>query len=120
MPTPPRVLVVEDEPLIAQVLQDWLEELGCEVVGPARSVDAAMDLLNSVAVQAAILDVKVLDGATHEVGRVLQERGIGYIVATGYGTADLHPQFRGGPVLQKPFDFSTASSIISNILPTAR
>lgn len=120
MPTSPRVLIVEDEPLIAQVLQDWLEDLGCEVVGPARSVDAAMGLLNSEVIQAAILDVKVLDGATNEVGKALQERGIGYVVATGYGAADLHPQFRDVPILQKPFDFSTATEIISSILPEAR
>ena len=120
MPSSPRVLVVEDEPLIAQVLQDWLEELGCVVVGPARSVDAAMDLLDSVPVQAAILDVKVLDGATHEVGKVLHERGIRYVVATGYGAADLHPQFQDVPILQKPFDFSAAAHIISDILPTVR
>ena len=120
MPTSPRVLIVEDEPLIAQVLQDWLEELGCEVVGPARSVDAALGLLESEPVQAAILDVKVLDGATHEVGKVLNERGIRYVVGTGYGAADLHPEFRGVPVLQKPFDFNAAANIMSDILPAVR
>lgn len=120
MPESPRVLLVEDEPLIAQVLQDWLEELGCEVIGPARSTDEAMNLLDSVGLHAAILDVKVLDGPTHEVAKALQDRGVQYVVATGYGMADLHPQFQNVPVLQKPFDFSTATTVMKDILSGRR
>ena len=120
MQKPPRILIVEDEPLIAQILEDWLEELGCEVVGPARSVEAALNHVANDSFQAAILDVKVIDGVTYEVGDALKARGIPFAVATGYGDADRHPSFSSAQILEKPFDFAVASTVIKDMLSRAQ
>ena len=55
----PRILVLEDEPLIAMMLQGWLEEIGCETIGPAHTVQSALDLLQGARPDGALLDVSL-------------------------------------------------------------
>jgi CheY-like chemotaxis protein len=59
MPAVPRVLVLEDEPLIAVMVRDWLDELGCETVGPAHTVPAALALIEGALLDGAILDMTI-------------------------------------------------------------
>ncbi len=54
-----RVLVLDDEPLIALLLRDWLEELGHETIGPANTVQSALELIGNEPVEAALLDLSV-------------------------------------------------------------
>ena len=55
----PRILVVDDEPLVSMLVEDWLRELGCEVVGPARSVQQGLDFVGTAPLDGAILDVNL-------------------------------------------------------------
>jgi DNA-binding response OmpR family regulator len=101
--TPPKVLVVEDEALLAMTLQDWLEDWGFEVVGPAMTLAAATELASSDAIDVAILDVNVGGLTSYGVAELLAQRGIPYLFATGYGAA---AQDVAGPevaVLHKPY-----------------
>ena len=98
-----RILVVEDEPILAITLQDMLEELGYAVVGPAFRIAAAVQLAEEAAIDAAVLDVNVGDGDSYGVAARLRERGIPYLFATGYGLRGIEEAYRSAPVLQKPF-----------------
>ena len=69
----PRILVVDDEPLISMLVEGWLTELGCEVVGPARSVEAGSSIVGSASSGRAILDVN-LGGKNSFLGRRRAER----------------------------------------------
>src|SRR5690606_29434263 len=71
-----RVLIVEGEPLIAEMWREWLTELGCDVAGPAATNEAAFALLQDTSLTGAILDITVPDGVTYEVAKVLRERGV--------------------------------------------
>src|SRR5579885_1586560 len=99
-----RVLVVEDEMMIAMLVEDMLAELGCAVVGPAHGLDAALDLArNELGIDAALLDVNLAGQPVFAVADALREKGIPAVFSTGYGEAGLRDVDRGAPVLQKPF-----------------
>ena len=98
-----RVLVVEDEALVALQLEDMLADLGCAVIRPASRVGRALDLLARQEVDAAVLDLNVAGELVYPVADALQSRGLPYIFATGYGAAGLTMPYRRRPVLQKPF-----------------
>jgi CheY-like chemotaxis protein len=86
-----RVLVAEDEALVAFQLEDMLAELGCAVIGPASRVGQALDLLGRERVDAAVLDVNVAGELVYPVADALTAQGLPYIFATGYGAAGLTP-----------------------------
>jgi CheY-like chemotaxis protein len=98
-----RVLVVEDEALVALQLEDMLSDLGCAVIGPAARVHQALDLLNGQWVDAAVLDLNVAGELVYPVADALTRRGVPFIFATGYGASGLTEPYRSRPVLQKPF-----------------
>jgi CheY-like chemotaxis protein len=98
-----RVLVVEDEAMIAMLLEDMLSDLGCVPVGPAYNVEQAFDLIQSEQLDAAILDVNLAGQRTTPVAEVLQDKGIPFVFATGYGAAGVAEQFSRHLVLTKPF-----------------
>lgn len=100
-----RVLVVEDEPLIAIVLADILIDAGCVVVGPAYDTDQALARISSDVIDAAVLDVNLGSGQTSApVADVLAERAIPFIFATGYGENALRTQDRDQFRVDKPYD----------------
>lgn len=98
-----RVLVVEDEALVALQLEDMLSDLGCAVVGPAARVGQALELLNGHKIDAAVLDLNVAGELVYPVAEALTARRVPFIFATGYGAAGLTEPYRSRPVLQKPF-----------------
>jgi CheY-like chemotaxis protein len=99
-----RVLVVEDEMMIALLVEDMLAELGCAVVGPAHALDAALELARTeLGLDVAVLDVNLGGQPVFAVADALREKGVPAIFSTGYGDAGLRDIDRGSPVLQKPF-----------------
>lgn len=97
-----RVLLVEDESLIAMMANDFLTDLGVEVIGPATSIDAALDLISAHNIDAAVLDLNIRGELSHRVAYALRERRIPMVCTTGYGqgAADFA---RGAPIIDKPY-----------------
>lgn len=98
-----RILIVEDEPLVAFDLADIVEDCRCVVVGPAGSCSAAMDLLGSQRVDAAILDLILGDGHCNTVADALTAKSIPWALATGFDVRALHSRYQSVPILTKPF-----------------
>ena len=98
-----RILVVEDEAAISLLLEDMLLDFGCEVIGPAARLSAALDAVAREQVDLAILDVNVAGEPIYPVAEALAERSIPFVFSTGYGSAGIRDAFRDRPVLQKPF-----------------
>jgi CheY-like chemotaxis protein len=99
-----RVLVVEDEAMIAMMLEDMLADLGCAVIGPADDVPEALALaVGPDAIDVALLDVNLAGRPVFEVADALRAKGVPMIFSTGYGDAGLRDLDVGAPVLRKPF-----------------
>jgi len=98
-----RVLVVEDESLVAMLLETILEDMGCLAVGPAATVDEGLRMAADETVDAALLDVNVAGRQVFPVAQALKDRGVPFIFSTGYGEGGLPDEWRGQPTLQKPF-----------------
>lgn len=111
----PRVLVVEDNPLLARFTAIQLTQLGCDVVGPAGSVRDAVELAGGEPLDAALLDVNIAELSAAPVADVLRHRGIPFAVMTGYGPERIPPVFREDLCLYKPFRESDLKSLM-NIL----
>ncbi|RKK02892.1 response regulator [Pseudoroseomonas wenyumeiae] len=99
-----RILVVEDEALIAMLVEDALLDAGAEVLGPAATVEEALALLEDSEIGGAVLDINLAGQLSTPVADLLAERGVPFVVATGYGAAGLPEHHRGVPVLAKPYD----------------
>ena len=97
-----RVLIVEDEVLIALDLAEQLEEAGFEVLGPAVSVAAALELIKSIGCDSAVLDVNLGKETSEPVAQQLVTLGIPFIVLSGYSTIQHAPIFSSAPKLRKP------------------
>ncbi len=100
---PDRILVVEDEAIVAMLLEDMLAELGYGVVGLVTRLDRALDLARGAPIDAAVLDVNINGNDTYAVADALRARAIPFVFATGYGTKELAERFRATPITQKPF-----------------
>lgn len=98
-----RVLVVEDEMLIAEVVEEILTDLGYEVVGPVARLDAALRLATTEVLDAAVLDVTIRGGKVYPVAECLGARKVPFLIASGYGTWALPEALRNHPRLTKPF-----------------
>lgn len=108
-----RLLVVEDEMLIAMTIEDVLTDLGCVVIGPAGSVAQALQILNDgQQIDGAILDLNLKGEQALPVAAVLQKRGTPFFFLTGYGSAGLDQTQFSAPVLPKPFDPGALEELI--------
>jgi CheY-like chemotaxis protein len=98
-----RVLLVEDEFLIAMELENVLQQCGCEVLGPASSVQQALAVLADGRPEVALLDVNLRGQRATPVAAVLRERGVPFVLMTGYSELQLsEPELRAAPKLDKP------------------
>ena len=98
-----RILVVEDEALIALSIEQTLRDFGCTVVALAMHIDDALLIAQSGDVDAAMLDVNVGGREVFPVADVLIRRRIPVLFATGYGAEALRSDLRGRPIIRKPF-----------------
>jgi DNA-binding response OmpR family regulator len=98
-----RILVVEDEMMIAMFLEEALEALGCRVIGPVSKLSDAVRLARDEAMDAAVLDVNIRGGQVFEAAELLIARGIPFVLASGYSDWVLPEAMQGKPRLMKPF-----------------
>ena len=113
----PRVLLLDDEPMIAMLIDEWFSDLGVEMVGPAQCVETALAAIEKEgrAIDAAILDVTLRKGDSYPVAETLKRLRIPFAFATGLGLGGLAPPFRDAPTLHKPFVFEDLEAMIKDI-----
>ena len=98
-----RVLVVEDEVIVAMLIEDMLGDLGYDVVALSTHLDEALTFARTMPIDVAVLDVNLNGEMSFPVADVLRARGIPFVFATGYGPRVLGAPYVGTPTLQKPF-----------------
>jgi len=110
-----RVLVVEDEPIIAINIQATLLDLGYRPVGPAATISEAMSLIEQRKFDAAILDISLPDGESYDLAETLVERGIAVMFATGRDIETSSLLLADVPVISKPFDLAKLGKCLETL-----
>ena len=111
-----RILIVEDEMVIAFMIEDMLVELGHEVVELAMRLPEALEAAERADIDLAILDVNLDGHRSFPVADILIRRAIPFAFATGYGAAGLDEGYRNRPVLVKPFMSGDLSKLLSQTM----
>jgi CheY-like chemotaxis protein len=112
---PRKVLVVEDEALVAVLVEDALLDAGFDVIGPAATVEEALALLEAGAPDAVVLDLNLAGETSTPVADALARRGIPYVIATGYGASGLPQGHQHAMVLAKPYDPAELTAMLGRI-----
>ena len=119
--TPPelrglKVLVVEDNFLIAELIRSLLADCGCETIGPAPRVSSALALVDGRHLDGAFLDINLAGEYCFPVAELLRERGIPFVFLTGYDDSEIiPPALREVPRISKPFDNRKVASIAARL-----
>ncbi len=116
MPGASNILIVEDEPLIAMMLEDFLEALDRGLAGSADSVSTALELIELGGIDAAILDVNLRGGEqSWPIADRLAELGIPFVIATGGAGDSIAEAHRDRPILSKPFTMSSVEAVLNTL-----
>jgi CheY-like chemotaxis protein len=111
------ILVVEDESLVAMLLETILEDMGCATLGPVSTVDEALSVVrDDQPFDGALLDVNVAGKEVFPVAAALKERGVPFVFSTGYGEGGLPEEWRGHPTIQKPFTEDAVQQALMKVL----
>ena len=97
-----KVLIVEDDYLTGVGLSHTIADYGFTVVGPVDTADRAVRLTGQLPPDGALLDVRLRDGSAVEVAKVLRERGVPFVVMSGYSRDTLPPELKDAPFIAKP------------------
>lgn len=98
----PRVLIVEDEPMLAYALEELVIEAGFQIAGVAGKLDAAIEIIDRGVCDAAILDANLKGVSAGPAAEALKARGVPFIILSGYSQDQRHMDFAGAIHLQKP------------------
>ncbi|HLW92069.1 MAG TPA: response regulator [Roseiarcus sp.] len=108
-----RVLLVEDEALVAMMTQEMLASFGCSIVGPCATVASALATVEDEAIDLALLDVNLGHESVYPVADALAARGAPFVFLTGYDSGHVDGRFRDALVLQKPVDREVLGGILA-------
>ena len=115
-----RLLIVEDEALVAMMIHDVIRDAGAEVIGPAANIDAAMAALKTHRVDGAILDVNLAGQRVDSVADALRERKIPFLFLTGYGRSGIGERFPTAAVVTKPFDDANLLETVGRVIVNSK
>ncbi len=98
-----RILIAEDDAILALDLREIFRQAGAEIVGPTATLRQTLDMIPAFSVSAALLDVNLRDGEIFPAARILQESGVGVVFYTGYADVDrLKCDWPRAQILTKP------------------
>ena len=117
---PARVIIVEDEPLVAENLRDDLVEAGFEVVGVAPRVESALELIEGTGFDVAILDANLAGTSAAPAAAALSARGLPFMVLSGYAREQLQREFSEAVYIQKPYRVRKLIDALNSLLHKQR
>jgi len=115
----PRILIVEDQAILALQLAAAVEDCGCEVVGPACLVMTALPMALHEQLDAALLDVYLINQTVEPIAKALAHRGIPFGFVTAYSRDHLPAAHRSRPCINEPFTGREVRSLICTLMGMA-
>ena len=110
-----RILLAEDQMLVALYFEDMLTDLGCTVLGPVSTVAAALRVAESQPLDGAILDIRMRSEDSFPVARVLKARPVPFFFITGHSQSMLPDDLQGVPFLTKPVSTQAFASLVREL-----
>ena len=110
-----RVLVVEDEGSVALLIEDMLEELGCQVTASVATLAKALNAARADSFDFALLDVNLDGELVFPVAEILKRRQLPFVFSTGYGRMGVPEAFKECEVLNKPFTIEELSTKLQSM-----
>lgn len=111
-----RVLIVEDEAIIAMTAEDMLEQLGCVTVASPSTLAAAIEAASRGGFDVALLDINLNGLDSFPVAARLKEAGVPFVFATGYGTTGRDSRYDDVPLVTKPYRLGDLAAAIERAL----
>jgi CheY-like chemotaxis protein len=112
-----RILVVEDSPVVGPFTAELLEELGCEVVGPAPNMAAARELLESdEKIDAAMMDVHIRGERVFPLCDAVADRGVPFVLTSGYADWQMPDKWKDRPRLLKPYTIDQVEEALLKLI----
>jgi DNA-binding response OmpR family regulator len=108
-----RILVVEDSMLISELIVEALSDCGCSAVGPASRLAQGLMLATAERLDGALLDVNLAGEQCFPIAAALGARGVPFAFLTGYDDMGIPPEYRGVPMLSKPFAIKTLLGLVA-------
>jgi CheY-like chemotaxis protein len=110
------ILIVEDEPLVAMMAEEFADELGCEIRQTEVSTLTALAAIDAFSPDIAVVDVNLNSlGASYEVADRLMERSIPFVFSSGHHPSELPARYEGHRFLAKPFSIEEFSAAIASV-----
>jgi CheY-like chemotaxis protein len=113
---PPRVLVVEDQMMLGMYIANLLEDFGCEAVGPVAHVVSALPIALHEPLDAALLDLYLVDETVEPIARVLERRGIPFAFISAYPRTAIPVHMRTHPYVGKPFIDGEIKALVARLV----
>ncbi|CAN7283551.1 response regulator [Neorhizobium tomejilense] len=111
-----KVLLVEDEGFVALMIEDMLQELGCEIVASVARLREGCEIAASAEIDLAVLDINLAGQPSFPIAETLRDRSVPFIFSTGYGESGVPEEFAGSRVLGKPFSLESLRDTITSAL----
>lgn len=111
-----KVMLLEDEAIIAFAVEDMLMDLGCIVVGPALRLADGLQLAATSEIDAAVLDVNINSERSYPVAETLERRGVPFLFATGYDREGLEWRGTAPEVISKPYRREQLEAALARLL----
>ena len=111
-----RILLVEDSPVVSNFAVSMLEDLGCQVVGPAPNMAVARELASSEPIEAAIVDIRIRGEKAFPICDILHARGIPFVLTSGYADWPTPAKWRDCTQLPKPYKLADIELALAELL----
>ena len=110
-----RILVVEDSPVVGPFTVDLLEEIGCEVVGPAPNMAAARELVEAGEFDAALMDIHIRGERVFNLCEMLKAQGVPFVFTSGYADRNMPEKWEDRPRVQKPYTLDQIEKALKSL-----
>ena len=110
-----RVLIVEDDMMVAFMIEDFFQDLACHIVGVEMRLEQALEAARQNDIDFALLDINLNGEESFPVADILRDRGVPFVFATGYSAAIIPERFNGAGVLAKPFDATNLQAMLAHV-----
>ena len=113
-----KILLVEDSPVVSDFAQEALNELGCEVVGPAANMASARELAQEAEIDGAIVDLRIRGDKSFPICEILAGRGVPFVLTSGYADWTMPETLKERPQLPKPYTIGDVEAALRKLFAT--